>query len=280
VESFPGARPPSDHEAWAELAGPYVLGTLSPAERTGFEAHLARCRACADEVRSLNELMGALAYSAGETEPPPEVRTRILAAIRDDRTTLGARPPVAAGRDRRANFSWLATAASLAAAVALGAYALQLRGRVSDLEARLTQAIERAALSESQIADARGTASRAESTLAVLIAPDLARIDLQGQPAAPAASARAFWSRSRGLVLSGSNLPPLPARRTYQLWVITADPAPISAGLLMPDQDGRVIAMFQTPPDMAKPAAMAITLEPEGGVPAPTGDKYLVGLAN
>jgi hypothetical protein len=25
---------------------------------------------------------------------------------------------------------------------------------------------------------------------------------------------------------------------------------------------------------------MAVTLEPEGGVPSPTGDKYLVGLAN
>jgi hypothetical protein len=151
---------------------------------------------------------------------------------------------------------------------------------VSNLEARLNQAIQRAALSESQIADARRTASQAESSVAVLTAPDLARIDLEGQPAAPAASARAFWSRSRGLVFSGSNLPPPPARRTYQLWVITAAPAPISAGLLMPDQDGRVTAMFQTPPDMAKPVAMAITLEPAGGVPAPTGDKYLVGLVN
>jgi hypothetical protein len=151
---------------------------------------------------------------------------------------------------------------------------------VSDLETRLNQAMQRAALSESQIADARRTASQAESTVAVLTAPDLARIDLQGQPVAPAASARALWSRSRGLVFTGSNLPELPARRTYQLWVITADPAPISAGLLMPAPDGRVTAMFQTPPDMAKPVAMAVTLEPEGGVPAPTGDKYLVGLAN
>jgi hypothetical protein len=25
---------------------------------------------------------------------------------------------------------------------------------------------------------------------------------------------------------------------------------------------------------------MAVTLEPEAGVPSPTGDKYLVGLAN
>jgi hypothetical protein len=26
--------------------------------------------------------------------------------------------------------------------------------------------------------------------------------------------------------------------------------------------------------------AMAVTIEPDGGVPAPTGDKYLIGLAN
>jgi anti-sigma-K factor RskA len=282
VESLSGTRPPSDHEAWAELTGPYVLGALSTSDRASFEVHLAGCRECADEVRSLDDLVARLAHGAGETDPPSEVRQRILAAIATERTPVGPTPGAvgAARQRRRANGAWLATAASLAAALALGAYALQLRGRVSDLEARLNQAIQRAALSESQIADARRTASQAESTVAVLTAPDLARIDLQGQPVAPAASARAFWSRSRGLVFTGSNLPEPPARRTYQLWVITADPAPISAGLLMPAPDGRVTAMFQTPPDIAKPVAMAVTLEPEGGVPAPTGDKYLVGLAN
>jgi hypothetical protein len=38
--------------------------------------------------------------------------------------------------------------------------------------------------------------------------------------------------------------------------------------------------IFNTPPDLPKPVAMAVTLEPDGGVPAPTGDKYLVGLAS
>ena len=42
----------------------------------------------------------------------------------------------------------------------------------------------------------------------------------------------------------------------------------------------RVSAIFNTPPDIPKPVAMAVTLEPEGGVPSPTGDKYLVGVAN
>ena len=120
---------------------------------------------------------------------------------------------------------------------------------------------------------------RGDARTRLRAAPDLARIDLAGQPAAPQASARAFWSRSRGLVFTASNLPAPPAGRTYQLWILTAQPAPVSAGLLKPDANGRVNAVFETPADLPKPTAMAVTIEPDGGVPAPTGDKYLVGLA-
>jgi anti-sigma-K factor RskA len=109
------------------------------------------------------------------------------------------------------------------------------------------------------------------------MAPDLARIDLAGQPAAPRASARAFWSRSRGLVLTASNLPALAPGRTYQVWVVTAQ-APLSAGLVKPDPNGQVTAMFNTPPDIPQPVAMAVTEEPDGGVPSPTGARYLVGM--
>ena len=94
------------------------------------------------------------------------------------------------------------------------------------------------------------------------------------------ASARAFWSRSRGLVFTASNLPAPPPGRAYQLWVLTAQPAPISAGMLKLDASGRATEMIDTPQDLPRPVAMAVTLEPEAGVPAPTGDKYLVGLAN
>ena len=58
---------------------------------------------------------------------------------------------------------------------------------------------------------------------------------------------------------------------------LTAQPAPINVGLMKPDNEGRVTAMFPTPADLPQPVAMAVTIEPDGGVPAPTGDKYLVG---
>ena len=114
--------------------------------------------------------------------------------------------------------------------------------------------------------------------MAVLTAPDVATIVLAGQPEAPDSHARAFWSRQRGMVFSASKLPPAPPGKTYQVWVVTTDPVPVSAGLIEPDSQGRVEVVFATPPDIAQPKAVAVTLEPAGGVPAPTGAKYLVGL--
>ena len=115
--------------------------------------------------------------------------------------------------------------------------------------------------------------------MAVLTAPDLTQVNLQGQPVAPRASGRAFWSRSRGLVFTASDLPSLPPGRTYQLWMVTAG-APLSAGLLEPDTSGRVTQAFSTPADVPPPVAIALTIEPSGGVASPTGDKYLVGLTH
>jgi anti-sigma-K factor RskA len=262
------------------MSGAYILDALTPSERAAFEAHLATCLECAAEVRSLRDVSTVLAFVTDAGAPPPAVRERILesAGRQPSRPAPSAATP--GGWREPARPAWLAAVACLLVAIGAAAYARQLRARVADLESRLERAVQRSALFESQITDARRAAAQSQATVAVLTAPDVARIDLQGQPLAPDASARAFWSRSRGLVFTGSSLPALPPRRTYQLWVITADPAPLSAGLLMPDPSGRVDGMFSTPVDMPKPVAVAVTLEPEGGVPAPTGEKYLVGLAN
>jgi anti-sigma-K factor RskA len=60
----------------------------------------------------------------------------------------------------------------------------------------------------------------------------------------------------------------------YQLWVVTAQ-APVSAGLLTPDAQKR--GDVQHTARHSQPVAMAVTIEPAGGVPAPTGARYLVG---
>lgn len=245
------------HDDFAEQTGLYVLGGLTEAERKAFEAHASSCAVCTAEIRALTPVSSALAHLVPAETPSPDVRQRIMASIRQQRSVNVERE---ASADRfhdhpapRASVTaWLAAAASLALAVALGGYALQLRREAS---------VDRLAS-------------------AVLTAPDLVRIDLAGQQVAPSASARAFWSRTQGLVFTASNLPAAPAGRGYQLWVLSSQPAPMSAGMLKLDLNGRLSTTIKTPIDMPQPVAMAVTLEPEGGVSAPTGEKYLVGLAN
>lgn len=273
-----------EHDQLAEQAAPYALGALNPGERAEFEAHLATCAQCAAEVWAFSSVASDLAQTAPPAEPSPAVRARLMAAIAGGTKeqvvmTTQTRPPAAPPRTARG--PWLAAAASALIAIALGAYTVQLRNRIVNLERAQDQAAVRYAYSlELASGAAREAASQAEEVAAVLAAPDLAQVLLAGQPAAPSASARAFWSRSRGLVFNAANMPALPAGRTYQLWVIPAQAPPISAGLIKPDASGRVTAVFKTPPDLPTPTAMAVTIEPDGGVPAPTGDKYLVGVAN
>ena len=238
----------------------YALGILDPEERAAFEAHLSRCDECEAEVRSLCRVTAALAHAVPPQTPRPGLRQRTLDALAG---SSSARP-------------WLPLAATVLVAVGAGIYAARLHMRVADLEGRLEQALLQASGVEQSMADARRVSGELQSAMGVLAAPDLVRIDLTGQAPAPQARARALWSRARGMVFTASNLPPLPPGRAYQVWVVTAQ-APISAGLLPLDQAGVGQTFFDTPPDIPPPAAVAVSIEPAGGVPAPTGAIYLVG---
>ena len=262
----------SAHSDVKNDAAAYVLGSLEADERVAFEAHLVGCEECAAEVRTLRSVTVVLAHAVPQRTPRPELKLRVLAAL------PGAKAVSTPATSRMAVSSrgWLPLAATIALAAGTVVYATRLQTRVTDLEARLEQAIAQASQADQAVADARRVSSELQSSMGVLAAPDLVRIDLAGQPTAPTASARALWSRARGMVFAASNLPPLPAGRVYQVWVVTG-PAPVSAGLLNPDPSGGGMTFYSTPPDIPPPTAVAVTLEPAGGVPAPTGQFYLLG---
>jgi len=249
------------HDELKANAAGYVLGILDREEHLAFESHLMECSECAAEVASLRPVVGALATAVPQVTPRVELRDRVLNAA----TESGPTQPADALQTRSSGrgewkwsgaLTWLPIAAAIVIAIGAGIYVARLQRQISDLQARFDQA---------------------QAMTAVLAAPDLARIDLQGQATAPDARARALWSRSRGLVFTAANLPPAPAGKAYQVWVVTAQ-APISAGLLVLDPGGVGTQFYTTPPDIAPPVAVAVTLEPAGGVPAPTGDRYLVGM--
>jgi anti-sigma-K factor RskA len=61
------------------------------------------------------------------------------------------------------------------------------------------------------------------------------------------------------------------------VWLLTGG-KPVSVGLLPADgATGRTV-VFSPPSDALQPSGVAVSEEPEGGVPQPTGAIYLVGL--
>ena len=263
------------HDEMVVLAPAYVLGALEPDERRAFETHLAECDRCVSEVRSLGRVTSGLAQTVPQVTPRAALRDRVLRAVGAPDARV-AQPGVRAGW---AIGNWLAYAACVAVATAAVLYAMNLRARVESLEARLEVAQLRLAANDRELVQMRQAAFETQSAMAVLTAADLTRVDLQGAPAAPLAAGRAMWSRQSGMVFAAINLPPLPAGKVYQVWLVAGGP-PVSAGLVAPDEVGRGASFFRTPVDVTGPVTVAVTIESAGGVPAPTGAFYLTGKSN
>ena len=275
----------TEQDPFRESSGAYVLDALDPAERLAFEAHLHECEECTAEVISLRAVSSALPYGVPQVDPPASLRDRVLAAAAETRKPssvvpfdrhrsepsqaqpLKARPTMWAG--------WIAAAAGIVVAVGVGMYAAQLSTRLDDTQQRLTDAVNRLQDAEQRLQAATRETTTVRASLALLTAPDLADLRLAGQAPAPNARARAFLSRSRGLLFAATNLPAIPNDRTYQVWFLTPG-APVSAGLLRPDAQGNATVAFDFAASVPNPTGIAVSLEPEGGVPAPTGAIYLV----
>jgi hypothetical protein len=93
---------------------------------------------------------------------------------------------------------------------------------------------------------------------------------------APEANAKVVWdTKANQWVIYIFNLPPPPSDKQYQLWYVTKN-AKISAWVFSTDEEGRSVLKLTLPSEaLAGLAATAVTLEPKGGSPQPTGKFYL-----
>jgi anti-sigma-K factor RskA len=92
----------------------------------------------------------------------------------------------------------------------------------------------------------------------------------------PDANAKVVWdTKANQWDIYIFNLPPPPSDKQYQLWYVTKN-AKISAWVFNTDEQGRTVLKLTLPTEaLAGLAATAVTLEPKGGSPQPTGKFYL-----
>jgi len=90
--------------------------------------------------------------------------------------------------------------------------------------------------------------------------------------------AKMFWDRvANRWTLVTHDLKPVQAGRTYQLWLVTAKAEKISAGTFNTDAKGRAVVQATYALAANELAAIAITEEPTGGSPQPTGAILVAG---
>ncbi|GGD09078.1 anti-sigma factor [Nocardioides daphniae] len=216
------------------LSGAYALDALDELERARFKEHLAQCPECTEEVESLRET-AALLGEGQATTPPPTLRDAVLTAVSQVRPL----PPVVphARRLRVSRFLPLLVAAVAALVVGTGVVAWS---PWSSDEAAPT------------------------ATQRVLQAEDAVRAVVDLGEAGRATVVRSA-SEHRAVLITEDMVEP-PEGKVFQVWLQTPDDDMVPAALMerVPNQtvllDG----------DASEAIGAGITVEPEGGSPAPT----------
>jgi anti-sigma-K factor RskA len=239
-----------------DLAGAYALNALDGDERDRFERHLRDCRACAEEVRGFAATVTAMGMAAA-SEPPPDLKNRVLAAAAVTRQL----PPVTS-EGRSARSAHAAREAGQAAsrrspwiprlALGVGVAGLAAAAALSVVTITTQRQLDSAQASNAAIA-------------AVLRAPD-AQITTEATSAGGTATVVASV-HAGAMVFTSSGLHDLPPQKVYELWFLGPGSAR-RAGLVPPptgDTTVPVLASGLQPGDK-----VGVTVEPAGGSLAPT----------
>lgn len=251
-----------------ELLPAYALGALEGAELREMEAHLAGgCPECERQIVLWQGDVEELAASVPAVDPSPETRGRILRLTGGG---AGRRPPLQ---------RWLAlpAAALLALTVWSGVRQARLGEEVERLRAERGRMARQVEALDRDLGLARAEAQRMAATLAILSTPGAQTIRLAGLGPAPRALGETFVDPRRGrAVFWAFHLPPPGSGKTYQLWWIGGS-GPVSAGTFEVDAQGLGRVEVDRVERPAEIQAWAVTIEPSGGVPQPTGEMVLKG---
>ena len=269
-----------------------ALDALAPDEMARVMARVAASDALQRDLAALRDAAASLAgtlpvRSAGMRDA---TRTRLMARAAADAAhhggsaaptatappaltiERGAGPAVSAAR-RGVQTTWFVAAAlALAASLIL---VFRTQSELSTVRRTFAEADRARGRSSDSLA---ALVAEQDRLMAALTGPKVRVVELATADAQKPYG-RMFWDKATDRwTFVAHNLPQLQQGRTYQLWLV-ANGQKISAGTFAPGPRGEAVVRATYALDAHALQAVAVTEEPAGGVPQPTGAMIVVGKA-
>jgi|HubBroStandDraft_6_1064221.scaffolds.fasta_scaffold80443_2 anti-sigma-K factor RskA len=270
-------NPMSAHPTREEDFDLYALGALEDDEKLAIESHVSACSDCARKLAEARGRISLLALAAPQSDPSPLVKQRLMAQVHASRDASPAAQtaqylapraiePATTGGGFFGRW-WAAVLVPVGAALAVAT--IVLWNQKAQLDHQLAEMRVAISKQQSELDEARHLAALFESkdTITIALAP---------QPGTPPTSAHVMYNAKMGMLMYDGSLLPTAADKSYQLWLVPMSGDPINAGVFNPVAGQSNHWMMKLPPGIA-PKEFAITLEPAGGMPRPTGPMVLVG---
>jgi len=242
----------------------YSLGILTGSELDELKEHIeSGCATCEKLLEDSNIVFSALPYGLEDVPVPDSLEDKIFDRLESEE--IIPQTPAKAGFWQSVRPFWL----NLGSAVA---FALMLILIISNLMLMNKLSSQRA-----EMDDLIAKSGKESDVMHFMMAPKLDSVELASQMSGMDATGKLLMNpETHQALLLVSNAPTLKKGKTYQLWIIL-DGKPVSMGTFDVDSRGNKMMEIRSMPEPTKNSQFAVTLEPEGGMPHPTGAMYLAG---
>lgn len=249
------------HEILDDVAV-YALGALPASEVRRVREHLASCPECRGEYVRLKSAAAAIGLSAETTGdaatcPSTLLKPRVMQKVRAE---SASREPAVRRPERALAWpAYLVAAACLAIAIVSSIGNIVLTGQLKQAQAQLTRESERASSLARSLAETRTTLSDV----------------LNGGAKHYAVNAGEIITHGGRVYIALHELPEPPHGKVYQAWTLPKGAKRVVPSLtFVPDSHG--VAVVALPVDARSIAAVAVSVEPEGGSKQPTTKPIVV----
>ncbi len=224
----------------------YAMGVAEDPERSEIREHLDRgCEVCMKEMTRARQVASLIGAAVAPAAPSSKLRRRILASI---------------GVEQR-GFGWAPWMGLLAALSLVGIFYFAARERSS---------LEELAAVRVDMSRQAVELTRLNEAMTIMNGPDTKQVNFGA-----GAKGKVYVNPASGVLLMATNLPPAPAGKAYEMWVIPKGAKPVPAGMFQSQADGTAMHI-QPGPVNIDGATIAVTMEDQAGVAQPTSAILIV----